>query len=79
MRTAAGRAKSTRLDHLPLYGKTASLAEPTQALHDRSVADLFGRAAVFTNHELALMRMFNIATGDKRTRRLDFVDQFMRE
>ena len=79
MRTAAGGTQSTRLDYLPRNSKTASFAEPAKALHDRGVPNLFGRATVLTNHELALMRMFDIATGDKRTRCLDFVDQFMRE
>src|SRR5215469_7491514 len=70
----ARRTQSARLDDLPLNGKAPPFAELTQALHDGFVLDLFGRAAVFANHELALMRMLDIAAGDKRARCLDLVN-----
>src|ERR1700756_21511 len=54
------------LDSLPLDGKTPPFAEPTQACHDLVVLDLFGRTAVFADHELTLMRALGVAARDKR-------------
>src|SRR5262249_3494707 len=76
---ATGRTQSTRLDDLPLDGKAPSLAEPAQALHDTLVVQLLGGAAIVADHELAFVGMLDVDAGDKRARRLDFMDQFVRE
>ena len=51
--------------------------EPTQALHDRVVLDLLGHSAIVADHELAFVRMLDIAAGNKGANALDFVDQQM--
>ena len=66
-------------DHLPLDGKTPPFAEPVQACHDLVVLNLFGRAAVFTDYELALMRVLGIAARDKRIGGFDPMDQLVGE
>jgi hypothetical protein len=64
---------------LPLDGETSPFAEPAQACHDLVVLNFFGRAAVFTDYELALMRVLGIATGDKCIGGFDPVDQLVGE
>jgi hypothetical protein len=76
---AAGRTQSSCLDNLPFYGKAPVLAEPAQALNDLVVTDLLCRTAIFANHELALMRVVDITAGDIGARRLDLMDQLVRE
>ena len=75
----AGGTQPAGLDHLPLDGETSPFAEPAQACHDFVVLNLFGRAAVFTDYELALMRVLGIATRDKRIGGFDPVDQLVHE
>ena len=43
-----------------------SFAERAQACHDLVVLNFYGRAAVFTDYESALMRALGIAARDKR-------------
>src|SRR5262249_31139664 len=52
VRRATGGTQSARLDDLALHRKTSPFAKPAQALHNRLVPNLFGRAAVFADHEL---------------------------
>jgi hypothetical protein len=52
--------------------------DPAQC-HDLVVLNLFGCAAVFKDHELALMRVLGIAARDKRIGRFDPMDQLVRE
>lgn len=68
-----------RFDNLPFDGKAPSLAEPTQTLHDVIIVQLLGGTAIVADHELALVRIPNIAAGNKRTGRLDLVDELVRE
>src|SRR2546421_10550677 len=72
---AAGGTQPAGLDDLPLDGKTPPFAEPPQAPHDFIVADLLGGAAVFADHELALMRMLDIAAGDQSVGGLDLMNE----
>src|SRR5947209_12495872 len=65
---AAGRAQSARLDYLARYGKTSFFSKAAQALHDLVIAQLFGGAAIVADHELAFVRMLDIAAGDERAR-----------
>jgi hypothetical protein len=76
---AAGRTQSSRLDDLPFHGKASVFAEPAQAFDDLVVTDLLCRAAIFANHELALMRVVDITAGDIGARRLDLMDQLVSE
>ena len=43
------------------------------------VPELLGGAAIVADHELAFVRMLDIAAGDERARSLDLVDQLVRE
>src|SRR5712671_4315893 len=79
LRRAAGGAQPARLDDLPLDGKTPPLPQAAQALYNVVVAQLFGGAAIVADHELAFVRMLDIATGDERARGLDLVDQLVRQ
>src|SRR5215469_7450326 len=74
---AAGGAQPASLYDLPLYGKTPPFAQPAQAPYDLVVAQLLGGAAVFADHELALMRMLDVATGDKGVGGLDLMNEFV--
>src|SRR6266446_542541 len=76
---AAGGAQPAGLDDLPLDGKTPPFAQPAQAPHDFVVADLLGGTAVFADHELALMRMLDVAAGDKRVGGLGLMDELVGE
>src|SRR5271166_2612592 len=76
---AAGGAQSASLDDLPFHGKAPALGEPAQALHDVFVLQLFGGAAIVADHELAFVRMLDIAAGDERAGSLDPVDQLVSE
>src|SRR5262245_20647889 len=72
---AAGGAQPAGLDDLPLDGKTPPFAEAPQAPHDFVVADLLGGATVLADHELAFMRMLDVAAGDKGVGGLDLVNE----
>src|SRR5690348_4454765 len=76
---ATGRAQTAGLDDLPLDGKAPSLTEPAQAPHDLLVAQLFGGSTIVADHELAFVRMFDIAASNECARSLDLVDQLVRE
>src|SRR5882724_1034708 len=76
---AAGGAQPAGLDDLPLDGKTPSFAQPAQAPHDFVVADLLGGTTVFADHELALMRMLDVAAGDKGVGGLDLMNELVGE
>src|SRR6185437_15345609 len=75
----ARRAEAADLDDLPFDDIAAAFADPPHGLDDLVVSDLFGRPAIFANHELALMGMLDIDAGDKRARGLDLVDQLVGE
>jgi hypothetical protein len=77
MRRPAGGAQPARFDDLPRDGKAAVFAEATQALHDRVVLDLLGHSTIVADHELALVRVLDIAAGNKGADTFDFVDQQM--
>jgi hypothetical protein len=74
---AAGGAQPAGLDDLPLDGKTPPFTQPAQAPHDFVVADLLGGTTVFADHELALMRMLDIAAGDKRVGGFDLMNELV--
>src|SRR6266436_1843100 len=74
---AAGGAQPAGLDDLPLDGKTPPFAQPAQAPHDFVVADLLSGTTVFADHELALMRMLDVAAGDKGVGGLDLMNELV--
>src|SRR3984893_6068248 len=76
---AAGGAQPAGLDDLPLDGKTPPFAQATQAPHDFGVADLLGGTAVFADHELALVRMLDVAARDKGVGGLDLMNKLVGE
>src|SRR5438132_9277076 len=76
---AAGGAQPAGLDDLALDGKTPPFAQPAQAPHYFVVADLLGGATVLADHELALMRMLDVAAGDKGVGGLDLMNELVGE
>src|SRR5882724_6138062 len=76
---AAGGAPPAGLDDLALDGKTPPFAQPTQAPHDFVVANLLGGATVLADHELAFMRMLDVAAGDKGVGGLDLMNELVGE